>query len=53
VEIDVNLVHGSRYDPWTSPLVWKTLKETIVDQLQVDEDEVRESASFQNDLRAD
>jgi acyl carrier protein len=38
---------------WTSGEVWVTLKATIKDQLQVDPDEVRESASFQYDLGCD
>ncbi len=36
--------------PWTTPDVWANIKATIVDQLQIGEDEVRESARFQADL---
>jgi acyl carrier protein len=39
--------------PWTAAKVWTNLKLIVVDQLQVKEDEVRESASFLEDLGAD
>jgi acyl carrier protein len=39
--------------PWTTAKVWFTVKKVVVDQLQVDGDEVRESAAFQEDLGAD
>ena len=37
-------------EPWTTPDVWANLKAIILDQLQVPEDEIRESARFQDDL---
>jgi acyl carrier protein len=40
-------------NPWTAPAVWGTLRHIITEQLQVEEDEVREEAHFQNDLGAD
>ena len=36
--------------PWTTPDVWANLKAIIVDQLQIDPSEVRESATFREDL---
>jgi acyl carrier protein len=38
---------------WTTIDVWATLRGIICDQLQVDIDEVRESATFADDLRCD
>lgn len=38
---------------WTTEDVWVTLKALIEDQLQVDAEDVRESASFLNDLGCD
>jgi acyl carrier protein len=38
---------------WTTPDVWSTLRGIICDQLQVDIDDVRESATFLDDLRCD
>jgi acyl carrier protein len=38
---------------WNTPDVWATLKGLICDQLQVDESQIQESASFSNDLRCD
>ncbi len=40
-------------EPWTTPDVWANLKAIIHDQLQIPEDEVRESARFQADLGCD
>ena len=40
-------------EPWTTPDVWANLKALILDQLQVPEDEIRESARFQDDLGCD
>ena len=40
-------------EPWTTPDVWANLKHIILDQLQIDEDEVHESAAFRTDLGAD
>lgn len=39
--------------PWTPEDVWATLVALVVDQLQVDESEVRYDASWANDLGAD
>lgn len=39
--------------PWTAPEVWLTLKTIITDQLQIEPDEVRESAAFLSDLGCD
>jgi acyl carrier protein len=38
---------------WDRDAVWTRLVQVVVDQLQVDVDEVKYSASFQNDLGAD
>jgi hypothetical protein len=38
---------------WTTPDVWATLRGIICDQLQVEVGEVRESATFLEDLRGD
>jgi len=38
---------------WTTRDVWTTVHAVIVDQLQVREEEVTESATFQADLRCD
>jgi len=38
---------------WSTPDVWRSLKGIILDQLQVDEEEVTEEASFQRDLGCD
>lgn len=38
---------------WNAPDVWVTLKGLICDQLQVDESDIRESASLLDDLRCD
>jgi acyl carrier protein len=43
----------AKYPPWTTAKVWITLKDIIFDQLQVDGDEIREPASFVDDLGAD
>jgi acyl carrier protein len=39
--------------PWSPPDVWMTLRGIIIDQLQIDEAEVKEDATFLNDLRCD
>ncbi len=39
--------------PWTTPEVWLTLKAIIQDQLQIDPTEIREPATFHNDLGCD
>jgi acyl carrier protein len=44
---------NSKSPPWTTAKVWITVKYIILDQLQVREEEVREDASFVNDLGAD
>jgi acyl carrier protein len=38
---------------WSPPDVWRTLKGIIVDQLQVDEEDVKEEAAFLRDLGSD
>jgi acyl carrier protein len=38
---------------WTTPDVWATLRGIICDQLQVEDGEVRESATFLEDLGCD
>lgn len=38
---------------WSLPDVWQTLKGIIVDQLQVEEEDVKEEASFLHDLGCD
>jgi len=38
---------------WSSPDVWLTIRGIIVDQLQVDEEDVKEEAEFQRDLGCD
>lgn len=38
---------------WSIPDAWCTLKSIIIEQLQVDGDEVRESARFRDDLGCD
>jgi acyl carrier protein len=38
---------------WTTPNVWATLRGIICDQLQVKDSDVRESATFLQDLRCD
>lgn len=38
---------------WVSPDVWVTLKGLIQDQLRVDADQIRESATFIHDLGCD
>src|ERR1700678_3004112 len=44
---------NSKSPPWTTAKVWIRVKYIVLDQLQVREDEVREDASFQEDLGAD
>lgn len=39
--------------PWSSPDVWRTLKGIVVDQLQVEEEDVKEDAAFLCDLGCD
>ena len=39
--------------PWNTPDVWVTLKEIIVDQLQIKAGDVREDARFGEDLGSD
>ncbi len=51
IEDEMRPIRGQD-EPWNTPSVWTKLKETVVDQLQVDEDEVLETASFQDDLGA-
>jgi len=38
---------------WSPPDVWRTLKGVIVDQLQVEEEDVKEEAAFMRDLGCD
>jgi acyl carrier protein len=38
---------------WTTPDVWPTLQAIIENQLQIDREEITESATFQDDLRCD
>lgn len=38
---------------WSPPDVWRTLKGIIVDQLQVEEEDVKEEAAFLRDLGCD
>ena len=38
---------------WTSPDVWLTVKGIVVDQLQVNENDVKEDAAFLRDLGCD
>jgi acyl carrier protein len=44
---------NSKSPPWTTAKVWVAVKYIVLEQLQVREDEVREDASFQEDLGAD
>ena|SRR5690348_11543613 len=39
--------------PWSSHDVWRTLKGIVVDQLQVEEEDVKEDAAFLRDLGSD
>ena len=39
--------------PWTTPDVWANLKHILVDQLQIDDDDVTERATFIHDLGCD
>lgn len=38
---------------WSPPDVWRTLKGIIVDQLQIEEEDVKEEAAFSRDLGSD
>jgi acyl carrier protein len=50
---DRSRIRLSSIVPWTTSDVWVTLKALIQDQLQVDMDDIRESASFIHDLGCD
>jgi len=52
-QLDARYHRRAITEPWSAPLVWATLRHVIVEQLQVEEDEIREESHFQNDLGAD
>jgi len=52
VEVERNPAPDRR-KPWITASVWYTLKDIIVDQLQVNEDDIREDSTFLGDLGAD
>lgn len=40
-------------EPWTAPDIWATLVAIIHDQLQIDYEEITQTATFIDDLRCD
>ena len=59
-EIEVGTIGGDRsqlkaqtVSSWSPPDVWRTLKGIIVNQLQIEERDVKEDAAFSRDLGCD
>jgi acyl carrier protein len=50
---DRSRLRNASQSSWSPPDVWRTLKGIIVDQLQVDEEDVKEEAAFLRDLGSD